>query len=290
MKKLTIYLFLFFAPLIIVQAQYQSIFDTIQTAWKLNNCGLMNSCFEDSLVLKSGDTIINNKTYKKLGYFISISPSTSQEDNEYYVREELNTGKIWTISSFNSTEILISDLTLKVNDTFDFGTANGRHRVDSVYIENNKKVIRFDYDIYYQSKFIDKLKMIEGMGLNIGGCIEPQFTQIDLGNYVICQEKNYLINYTGNHPSSSCSSANVSVKKFNNRTKVAIHPNPASAQLFIETDNIKIERIEILNLQGKVLLDQPFSKTIDVSGFGTGVYLLKLYHQGGVINRKFQIR
>jgi hypothetical protein len=38
------------------------------------------------------------------------------------------------------------------------------------------------------------------------------------------------------------------------------------------------------------LLDQPFSKTIDVSGFGTGVYLLKLYHQGGVINRKFQIR
>lgn len=288
MKKTTIILIVIqFLIINKAFAQFNSIFDNNQTAWKLNNCGLMSSCFEDSLVLKQGDTIINGKTYKKLGYFISINPNTTQEDDEYYVREELTTGKIWTISNFNSTEMLICDLTLNVNDTFDFGIANGKHRVDSVYYKNNKKVIRFDYDIFYQQNFIDKLKMIEGVGLNIGGCIEPQFNQLDLGNYVICQEKNYFSNYSGNHPTFNCSSP-VSLKEFTYIKTLEIFPNPAKDKLFLNLKGSIIQALGIVSVDGKLIKQfSSITNELDISFLTEGVYFLRIKTNNKVSFQKF---
>ncbi|GGE01844.1 hypothetical protein GCM10011312_26540 [Planktosalinus lacus] len=68
---------------------------------------------------------------------------------------------------------------------------------------------------------------------------------------------------------------------------IQIYPSPSSDLIFVQSKNIDIDKIEIINSIGQL------SKTIisnfrsfDISDLPVGVYLIKIYTQNGILNKK----
>ncbi|WP_176885216.1 T9SS type A sorting domain-containing protein [Dyadobacter soli] len=64
---------------------------------------------------------------------------------------------------------------------------------------------------------------------------------------------------------------------------VNVFPHPATTSIQIQTKN-PVERIELLTLSGRTLLDQeanPISNKLDLPQFGSGNYLLRVLLKNG---------
>jgi Secretion system C-terminal sorting domain len=59
-------------------------------------------------------------------------------------------------------------------------------------------------------------------------------------------------------------------------TKLKIYPNPMSNYLYIDSDDI-IEKIELINLNGQVILRENNKSQIDVSNISNGIYFIHVY-------------
>lgn len=72
----------------------------------------------------------------------------------------------------------------------------------------------------------------------------------------------------------------------NLEAEIDIFPNPVNQVLQIKTSkNIKINSIELLNLDGKVIVQQTKSKSIDVTSFANGSYLVRLFTNHGILTK-----
>ena len=72
--------------------------------------------------------------------------------------------------------------------------------------------------------------------------------------------------------------------------QVEVFPNPASDRITISSPR-PIQKLQWYNLNGQLLLEQkyPNLKSLDVSPFNSGVYLLEIYHKDTVITKKIVI-
>lgn len=67
-----------------------------------------------------------------------------------------------------------------------------------------------------------------------------------------------------------------------------LYPNPAKDELRIENGEIQINRLEILDLSGKVVCQYDDSKNkINISALSRGIYFVKIETDNGVVTRKF---
>jgi outer membrane protein assembly factor BamB len=74
------------------------------------------------------------------------------------------------------------------------------------------------------------------------------------------------------------------------QSEIEIFPNPVSNLLHIDHDNdLIIEKIDVLNSQGKYILQMSGSSTIDVSFLHQGLYHLSISTSKGLINKKLII-
>jgi len=71
------------------------------------------------------------------------------------------------------------------------------------------------------------------------------------------------------------------IERINN--KIKIYPNPASSELFFEFSENQIEKIEVLNIQGQVLLSQQMfgSNTLHIGHLPSGNYLVRMFGTAG---------
>lgn len=70
---------------------------------------------------------------------------------------------------------------------------------------------------------------------------------------------------------------------------IEIYPNPANDILYIKLPNNIAGIIEIIDIQGKILLNKPVNKqleTIDISSYPKGIYLIKILHGNNLIEKK----
>ncbi len=71
---------------------------------------------------------------------------------------------------------------------------------------------------------------------------------------------------------------------------ISLYPNPAKNEIYIETNGSVIEKIELYNLQGALMLKGSFERNTDVKlstqGLSTGVYLINIYTSEGNITTK----
>ena len=84
------------------------------------------------------------------------------------------------------------------------------------------------------------------------------------------------------------------VDQFETALSYRIFPNPASDVVFLESTS-KIMSIDIFNGHGKRILNKvgvsSFSTKLDVSGYSTGVYVVRLkFQENQTINSKLVIR
>ena len=72
-------------------------------------------------------------------------------------------------------------------------------------------------------------------------------------------------------------------------SSIRIYPNPATNQLFIQTNNTPIEHILLYNIQGQLMLDvnHPSTPAIDISAFSTGVYVADIRAKGFSIKQRW---
>ncbi len=68
--------------------------------------------------------------------------------------------------------------------------------------------------------------------------------------------------------------------------RISVYPNPATSQLSIEGD-IVLDRIEIFDLAGNLIMTIEGKSTFDISGFAQGIYLLKIYSGSDVFSSRF---
>ncbi len=78
-----------------------------------------------------------------------------------------------------------------------------------------------------------------------------------------------------NNTYNTCASCTNSLNE-NALLNVNVYPNPVQSELII-TDNANLERFEILNIQGKVVMASSKMDKIDVSNIEAGVYFITMY-------------
>ena len=83
------------------------------------------------------------------------------------------------------------------------------------------------------------------------------------------------------------------VNDLNENEKVTIYPNPANDVVNVKM-NATISQIEIINLDGQLLLQSVFNNnnnevTVNTSGLNNGIYFLRIVTSDGAIMKKFQI-
>lgn len=70
---------------------------------------------------------------------------------------------------------------------------------------------------------------------------------------------------------------------------IRIYPNPTCDFVYVDSDK-KIEMLELFDIQGNLIermVPNTFYPALDVSGYATGVYVLKMYYEGGVARKRF---
>ncbi len=80
-----------------------------------------------------------------------------------------------------------------------------------------------------------------------------------------------------------------SIDNLPNDVVIGIYPNPATNQLFIETNGMKITEINIYNTTGSLVgqFKEPQNKSIDISKLVNGVYVAEVKIKGAVVMRRW---
>jgi|GEM_PF-705871 hypothetical protein len=82
------------------------------------------------------------------------------------------------------------------------------------------------------------------------------------------------------------SQALVGVPDISRKPHLQVNPNPASSTITIQSD-FEINRVEVVSMSGITVLAAHNTKTLDVSGLSTGVYMLKIENKSGSETLKF---
>lgn len=69
--------------------------------------------------------------------------------------------------------------------------------------------------------------------------------------------------------------------------KLSIYPNPVTNTLYIKTNaNEVIEQVEVMDLLGALIATEQSTEQIDMSQFKTGIYLIRIYTNQGIVTKK----
>ncbi|WP_445713509.1 T9SS type A sorting domain-containing protein [Flavobacterium sp.] len=101
---------------------------------------------------------------------------------------------------------------------------------------------------------------------------------------------NIYVADTNNHRIRKITPNNLSVSDFNFNDKVILYPNPVKDVLSIQTENgISFKNYSVLDINGRVLVSQSKAiqnNQINLSGLTTGIYILQLETDKGLITKK----
>jgi hypothetical protein len=68
-----------------------------------------------------------------------------------------------------------------------------------------------------------------------------------------------------------------------------LYPNPATDKFIIKKGYLKINRIEITDLTGKIVLNSDKTE-INVSGLPEGSYLVQIHSDKGILTKKLIVK
>ncbi len=125
--------------------------------------------------------------------------------------------------------------------------------------------------------------------------VSSLFVDADNGNFHLQQTSPCIdagtdigLAYFGDAPDMGCfefgDSANINIEISDKN--ISIYPNPVSNLITVKGDNIKVESIEILDLNGKLVLRKNMAQTIDISSIASGVYFVKINTENSTFAKK----
>lgn len=270
-------------------AQHMPVYDADTTVFEMIVLVLDGSPSAEIYV--SGDTIVNNQSYKKV--WVDSEYDDSSIELVGFTRENTNEGKIWFRRIADTTENLVMDLSLEVGDTFLLNEPNvffcnnaQELIVTSIDTVEGRKIISFD--CFVSRSIQDSLTFIEGVGSNTTIFFQI-FDLTEFGNlfyanggYTLCR---MLKNGTAFYPEDGTELCRIysSVTDINKSVNINISPNPTTSIINIEPFG-QINSVYLYNTSGVFLLSQKnnFSQ-LDISKLPKGIYFLKIELDTGEI-------
>ena len=82
---------------------------------------------------------------------------------------------------------------------------------------------------------------------------------------------------------SNCTLLNI--KEFNSITEITLYPNPTTKDITVVSER-RIEKLELYNSLGQLIKTKNYSNSIDLSNNTTGVYILRIYTENGILTKK----
>ncbi len=257
---------LFIGLLIPVFSQpYQSIFTADSCHWNVYE--FIPDYGRNILYMVNSDTTINEEKYFKLQRDELEGPGQPSGYNYDwgFIREDTVNGKYWWLDQEEAyDESLFMDLGLEKGDKFYFiwdykGPQGDSIIVDSVYYENDRKIVEFSYSLNFM-----KLKFIEGVGPNIGFCIsEANFW--DWYTLLCMYDNDELIYSTAANVTGNCyKDPFVGLEENTSINDIEIYPNPSSGLVNVHLNNLPIQnfQLHIYNSAGKCIITQNISGSI----------------------------
>lgn len=243
-----------------IQAQYQSIFGSTQTEW--NFISLTCDVAIVDTYMHERDTTINDIEYHII-------------NNWGLLRESDQNSKLWYRNFHDDDEILILDLSLSMGDTFRINSKD--FIVDSVYLENNLKIIEFDYTPY-NCGYYERLKFKEAMGPNLSFKFALTAEDFD-ADLLRCLTKdsitnNFLESYFG----ADCRSDLVNTQKIDKKD-ILVFPNPFSEELAIQFADNTLRTIDVYDMKGVQIFDKKTSLEnihINTTELHNGIYIIRI--------------
>ena len=259
----TYFLTIFFSVFSVttIFSQYKSVFGSYYTEW--NYLWLIcDAGFVETFVHEK-DTIIENVSYNIVNDFGLL-------------RESDQHSKLWYRPFDTEEDILIMDLNLIKGDTFSFGAL--QLIVDTVFIENDFKIIEFDY-MPYHCGYYEKLRFVEGRGVNFSFRFSLNGSKDDAWVLRCLTRDSFQTNYLLPFDiKGDCRIGTVSVKDETD-IEVVVFPNPADQWLQFMGGLNEFESVEIFNQAGLCMIKSHVSQInmpVHVQSWPPGLYFVRL--------------
>lgn len=295
MRIIIIILFIFTSLSLTVSAQVGTHFADSNAVWKINYRWMPPSPFGYNGYAEnyiSGDTIINDKVYKKIGktgYDIFCTDIiTSGPDYMGALREDTTQNKVFFIPDGFQNDTLLYDYNLQVGDTLPpgYNTMFLGGELFVAFIDTIETIgvlrQRWNLEAEYYGQFAS---IIEGIGSTTGLLEEIYMFEADA--FLRCYYQNDTAVYTGGvsanecvMPTDSCYFLGIYEEDI---LDVTCYPNPANDWLHITfSGNVSIEQVQIYDHIGrKVLLVSLNYEKIDVSELKPGMYFVSVLTNKG---------
>lgn len=256
-----------------------------------------------------GDSVYNATVYKKYFTVTDTNLSNAQFTFHALVRQDLTSKRIYGIKKNTTTERVLYDFSLNVNDTlsvysFDFPFTNDKHKIIVTHIDNVlvNSVSRKRFKVIgtqYLSQPCTPEYWIEGIG-SLNGLFNSGTSDFCITDFnfpiLLCEKENGILNYV-HAPCNSCFASpclGVGVKEqVNINDEIYLYPNPANEELNVSFNmqtNIDFNKIFIYNSLGQLIRQEGIDfknnkASINTSSLQNGIYFLNL--KG--VNKQFVI-
>lgn len=262
-------------------------FPILDAKWCYNAYGdfgqnLGNYCFTPDSLFDIGGHIYSRISYKK-------DPNNKYEEI-LYREEDL---KFYVIPQDSINEILIYDFNLVEGDTFWTNWGWGLNDSIGLVVQNvdsittldgeQRKRITLENGEYYG-------QWIEGVGSLDWVFVFPTYLSSLSGGFsFICHSKGEELIYPDWADAEAC---DFITKIHNNEKEVfcEIYPNPSSGDINIKLKNLEVEYIQIIDLTGKVILENKIDLNQNLieftDSFNSGIYFMKFFNEHKVIKIK----
>ena len=253
------------------------------------------------------DTITINDNH----YFQIDNPYPIWEwmDNNIYLREDANMGRVYRYDPYCDCELLICDMSMEEGDTFLFPYSVQYYGVDenpsfgivdSVWYNNGRKNIRLQSDIEFISRRIDTVIFIEGIGptysimgwgdgqIDCHGSCEGYWGWYPI---LLCVHKDGELVYMADER-AGCEQIPPCKIEDNSNKDFRLFPNPSRNFLNIQiTGNFTTEgMVYITNMYGCVVYSQYATSShirINVRSLSPGTYVVSYINNGEKTMQKF---
>lgn len=277
-----------------VQAQSSNYYPMLQTdaSWRIGymGCGMSISDFH----ITAADTTINGQTYN----IIAPTSDWFGVTNALYVREDVNTKRVYSYSTALQAELLLYDFGLQSGDVFDLQVANWdstittfTHHIDSVgqvQVQDgtlrNRIFLTRQATIDYPEAY--SYSWIEGIGCDSIGVFD--YIPSPWSSLMLCQKvKGTIIWSISQWGDNYCEVPEVvlgidEATNTNNSDQILqVMPNPANDFWTITINKHQIDQNETLllyNIEGQLIKTIPCESNrvqINNQDLSAGIYIIK---------------
>jgi hypothetical protein len=211
--------------------------------------------------------------------------------DECFLRETGDHAIVYKYDASEDTEYKIMDLSLQPADTFLIRSSyNDTLIVDSVYIQDDLKHVRFNHEIDING-VTEKIEFIEGTGSNFGfPSMSNLFSLPSI--YLLCSYKDGIQTYSNPAYDGQCNVFWTGIDESELNSRMQVYPNPAKDLLTIVIPGMNESpwMVRIYNSGGVLMkaIDH-LSGPVDISTLPGGLYFLSAHGKNEVRKGRFVI-